>query len=397
MQTFLPCANFKQSARCLDRQRLGKQRLECRQILQALTVPGSGWAHHPAVLMWQGHEGCLVRYMDEIVREWTRRGYANSIKVPWMLVHADNDHPPPWFGDEAFHRSHRSNLLRKAPAHYGQFGWTEPPDLEYVWPVSPTGRAVSTASTHTEKNQMAKKNQTTTDGTPAIVAADFNSLNLLGLQDIHSQMLATASDLGYEPPEDVLVEIEDVDLGRVVCQRLHDALTEHRERMALATASGEAYKGTQHGNDGEESSEKTAKRAAGSKKSKSKSKPEATAPASNEKEDTVATTEKKAPAKKAAKKAPAKKAAKAAPAKKATKAEKAPKRTKIDETAKINWIRTAEGNGAREGTPRHERRELLRKHSGKTVKTWLAAGGEPATLKRAIADKDVKLEGGKAA
>jgi hypothetical protein len=42
---------------------------------------------------------------------------------------------PPWLGDEAFHASHRSNLLRKNPEWYGQFGWTEPDDLPYVWPV----------------------------------------------------------------------------------------------------------------------------------------------------------------------------------------------------------------------------------------------------------------------
>lgn len=33
------------------------------------------------------------------------------------------------------HASHRSNLLRKEPEYYTQFGWTEPPDLPYVWPV----------------------------------------------------------------------------------------------------------------------------------------------------------------------------------------------------------------------------------------------------------------------
>lgn len=41
----------------------------------------------------------------------------------------------PWLGDPAFHASHRSNLLRKNAEHYGAFGWTESPDLEYVWPV----------------------------------------------------------------------------------------------------------------------------------------------------------------------------------------------------------------------------------------------------------------------
>jgi hypothetical protein len=33
------------------------------------------------------------------------------------------------------HDSHRSNLLRKDPQWYGQFGWTVPDDLPYVWPV----------------------------------------------------------------------------------------------------------------------------------------------------------------------------------------------------------------------------------------------------------------------
>jgi hypothetical protein len=42
---------------------------------------------------------------------------------------------PPWFGRDEFHAAHRANLLRKDPEYYGQFGWTESPDMEYVWPV----------------------------------------------------------------------------------------------------------------------------------------------------------------------------------------------------------------------------------------------------------------------
>ena len=49
MQTFLPYPDFVASARCLDRRRLGKQRVEVLQLLRALLVPGSGWANHPAV------------------------------------------------------------------------------------------------------------------------------------------------------------------------------------------------------------------------------------------------------------------------------------------------------------------------------------------------------------
>ena len=41
---------------------------------------------------------------------------------------------PKWMGDETFHASHRSNLLKKDPEFYGKFGWTEATDLDYLWP-----------------------------------------------------------------------------------------------------------------------------------------------------------------------------------------------------------------------------------------------------------------------
>jgi hypothetical protein len=37
-------------------------------------------------------------------------------------------------GDEEFHRSHRSNLLRKDPEFYAEVADDVPPDLPYVWP-----------------------------------------------------------------------------------------------------------------------------------------------------------------------------------------------------------------------------------------------------------------------
>lgn len=134
MQTFLPYPSFSRSARVLDRQRLGKQRLECKQILTALVVPGTGWSNHPATKMWRGHEVALLHYMQAVIDEWVRRGYVNNIEVPWMLRGGRVFRLPLWLGDAKFHASHRSNLLRKDPVHYGQFGWAEPNDLPYVWP-----------------------------------------------------------------------------------------------------------------------------------------------------------------------------------------------------------------------------------------------------------------------
>lgn len=68
----------------------------------------------------------------------TRRGRADTVHDKLLVHRVDRDEAggmPPWLGDEALHASHRSNLIRKDPEWYGRFGWTEPPDLPYVWPV----------------------------------------------------------------------------------------------------------------------------------------------------------------------------------------------------------------------------------------------------------------------
>lgn len=134
MQTFLPHPDFTESAKILDRRRLGKQRLEAMQILAALKV-GGGWKHHPAVLMWAGHEPALRRYMNAMIIEWVARGFRNTMALART---GGRVRMPPWLGDHAFHASHRSNLLRKDPEFYSVYGWTEAPDLPYVWPVRRT-------------------------------------------------------------------------------------------------------------------------------------------------------------------------------------------------------------------------------------------------------------------
>jgi hypothetical protein len=147
MQTFLPFRSFTASAQVLDYRRLGKQRVECKQLLSALryevrdgilvATPDSkaGWQNHPAAKMWRGYEMALAEYQLIMIQEWIQRGYKNTIQAINPSQVGDHYPDPPWLGDEAFHASHRSNLLRKDPKHYGQFGWTESPDLEYVWPV----------------------------------------------------------------------------------------------------------------------------------------------------------------------------------------------------------------------------------------------------------------------
>jgi hypothetical protein len=150
VQTFLPYPSFEASARALDHRRLGKQRVEALQILNALTVAGNGWRNHPAVLMWRGYEEALVRYCLDICAVWCELGFNDTCatKVTDALrerlgihrvrtqaeLESDGD-VPPWLGDQDLHRSHRSALLRKDAAHYRPLFGEEPDDLEYVWPV----------------------------------------------------------------------------------------------------------------------------------------------------------------------------------------------------------------------------------------------------------------------
>lgn len=130
MQTFVPYDDVRRCASVLDHRRLGKQRVECLQILNALDR-GGGWQHHPAVCMWRGYEPFLKHYANAVIREWRQRGYRN--RMP-MFRGASSRRPPPWWGGR-IHASHRSMLLLKMPEYYRQFGWREQPGLGYVWPV----------------------------------------------------------------------------------------------------------------------------------------------------------------------------------------------------------------------------------------------------------------------
>jgi hypothetical protein len=149
MQTFVPVADFAHSARLLDPARLGKQRVETLQILRALELPDYGWSSHPAVTMWRGRTPALVAYGLAMVRAWRERGFADSTQksiaefAPDVAAATQDDLAaagllPSWVGDEALHRSHRSNLLAKDPefyrARFAELFGPEPENLPYVWP-----------------------------------------------------------------------------------------------------------------------------------------------------------------------------------------------------------------------------------------------------------------------
>ncbi len=137
MQTFLPYKDPTRVAKCLDRQRLGKQRVEAAQIADACLY-GSGWQNHPIVKMWKGYEPYLIKvYLRAMLKEWADRGYANTkcLKHYKRLSNAVlglSVRCPKWFTRELI-RSHRSNLLRKNKEYYSQYFKDIPSDIKYVW------------------------------------------------------------------------------------------------------------------------------------------------------------------------------------------------------------------------------------------------------------------------
>lgn len=149
MQTFLPDPNFETCARTLDWRRLGKQRVECKQIMTALEHWHNddlfkdngrlrGWVHHPATLMWKHPEEplrylpALQHYYNCMVKEWIRRGFNNT--MPLYNVVLSELVLPPWLGDPDFHHSHKANLVHKDREHYAPlFG--DLPFEEYIWPL----------------------------------------------------------------------------------------------------------------------------------------------------------------------------------------------------------------------------------------------------------------------
>jgi hypothetical protein len=105
------------------------------QIINIITgiSQSKAWVNHPAVRMWRGYPVALKVYYNCIATEWIHRGYRHFMPIYQTGEILLWDYPP-WLTTE-FCLSHRSNLIRKLPEHYGPMWPDIPDDLPYVWPV----------------------------------------------------------------------------------------------------------------------------------------------------------------------------------------------------------------------------------------------------------------------
>lgn len=92
MQVFRPYVDWRRSAAVLDDRRLGKQRVECKQVLNVilrrlgLINDGlRGWLNHPIVLLYYNggrpYISDLAGFFNACVEEWVRRGFRSSISL----------------------------------------------------------------------------------------------------------------------------------------------------------------------------------------------------------------------------------------------------------------------------------------------------------------------------
>jgi hypothetical protein len=154
MQTFMTRKSYHRSMHDLDDKRLINQFEEAMQLARVIGGLTDGYRNHPAAKMWMTYDHALNVYIHNTIQErvlrWGQR-YNRSrpgAVDPWVrmdelsreLREANGPLPPyevpPWFEDLDVLRSHRSNLLRKLPGHYGHM-WNEAisDDWPYLWPI----------------------------------------------------------------------------------------------------------------------------------------------------------------------------------------------------------------------------------------------------------------------
>lgn len=172
VNTFLPFEDYQATARILDNTRLGKQRGEAYQIINALesTDPDPGYINHMATQMWVGYVDALKEYTNVMIKEWVRRGNQNE-----MILYSLPESPPqrpPWHSDQRVRYSHQARLIQKyreyyeplfpsLPAEYLAFGYIWPSKHDLTHPDSHKQRLSQIAEPKAVERRCAAKYKST--------------------------------------------------------------------------------------------------------------------------------------------------------------------------------------------------------------------------------------------
>lgn len=180
MQTFMLNPDTLTHSACgLDRERLGKQRVEAYQILKTLDAyhtyngspeskPKYSWSGHPAVLMWYSYEKALIAYAVATCAAWIHRGYSDTIidklkrryyptlsgeweyDVPWWWTNLKSRHALVSSHQRSVHTKAYWAWLTRGADSYAFYTncqsrlvvstemYTTPDEIDYFWPPKRT-------------------------------------------------------------------------------------------------------------------------------------------------------------------------------------------------------------------------------------------------------------------
>lgn len=118
MQIFLPYIDIIDVAKCLDKRRLHKQIVECKQIIKAITGESEAWKNHPIVKMYSNDLEFVKMYLGVLEEYWKNNGEATKNLV--MLNEAARIKLPNFINNE-YLATMKGRLYVKDPIHYADF------------------------------------------------------------------------------------------------------------------------------------------------------------------------------------------------------------------------------------------------------------------------------------
>lgn len=114
MQIFI-IGSAIETAKCLDKKRLNKQIIECRQILKAINRETKAWVNHPCTIQYRTHKEWLIAYMHCLEAFYNKDIHKARI---WNLYALDNT---PNFHTQGYFENMKRRLYTKNPEHYIQW------------------------------------------------------------------------------------------------------------------------------------------------------------------------------------------------------------------------------------------------------------------------------------
>ena len=124
MQIFLPFLDIIEVAICLDKRRLHKQIVECKQIAKAITGESQSWKNHPVTKMYQNNLGFVNAYTKVLEKYWQlyKEGKDDTLIKEDIEIQSLNKEAmnllPSFVKNEEYLNTMKGRLFIKDSVHY---------------------------------------------------------------------------------------------------------------------------------------------------------------------------------------------------------------------------------------------------------------------------------------